>query len=470
MIKKFNFLTPFICFLLGAISTFSLEPYSIYPLIFCFSLGFHLIFNSEKRKQVVANSWSFSFGWFFSGLYWIGAAFFVKSTIFYFLMPFAIILLPAILAFIWTFGFICVYKLKNFYGNKFFWIIIILSSFEFLRGYILEFPWLMPAYFFASNELTLQSFSFLGSYGMNIIFLTIVVVPNIFLQIKTKYIKSIFFLIIPLLSLFYFSYQRHENKTTIFLDNYLVSLVQPNIKQKDKWKKILTNSHYDNLLNLSNSVNNNSNDLYNLIIWPETSFLGVFPRDRNKLLNLSNPVIMQNSKNSLITGVIHYRNYNYYNSAVLINSKNKVEKVYDKNFLVPFGEYIPFKRYLPRFSFLSNKVDFSKGEKKQNLFVANELRFIPLICYEIIFSKYIFKQISDQTQLIVNITNDAWFGNTIGPYQHLQFAKIRAVEFGISVARVANTGISAYFDPYGKMVSEIKLNEKGDTTNILIQR
>ena len=125
-----------------------------------------------NKENKVVNSWSFSFGWFFSGLYWIGAAF-LLSLRYFFLMPFAIILLPAILAFIWTFGFICVYKIKNFYGNKFFWIVIILSSLEFLRGYLLEFPWLMPAYFFASNELTLQSFSFLGSYGMNIVVLTL---------------------------------------------------------------------------------------------------------------------------------------------------------------------------------------------------------------------------------------------------------------------------------------------------------
>ena len=95
---------------------------------------------------------------------------------------------------------------------------------------------------------------------------------------------------------------------------------------------------------------------------------------------------------------------------------------------------------------------------------------MPLICYEIIFNKYIFKKVTPDTSLIINITNDAWFGNTIGPHQHLQFARIRSVEFGIPVARVANTGISAFFSPYGEKILEIKLGERGVESSYMLKK
>ena len=131
---------------------------------------------------------------------------------------------------------------------------------------------------------------------------------------------------------------------------------------------------------------------------------------------------------------------------------------------------MPFKRFLPDLSFLSDKIDFKNGTNNENFNLGKKFNFIPLICYEIIFSKYIFDQIDNKTALIINITNDGWFGDSIGPYQHLQFAKIRAVEFGIPVARVANTGISAFIDPYGEISSQIGINQRGFKTNVLIEK
>ena len=110
---------------------------------------------------------------------------------------------------------------------------------------------------------------------------------------------------------------------------------------------------------------------------------------------------------------------------------------------------------MPRFDFFENKIDFSSSYQINPIAVNKYYKFVPLICYEILFSDLIFKSLDQDTSVIINITNDAWFGNTIGPIQHFQYAKIRAVEFGIPVIRVANTGYSGLIGPYGEVLKKL---------------
>ena len=126
-----------------------------------------------------------------------------------------------------------------------------------------------------------------------------------------------------------------------------------------------------------------------------------------------------------------------------------------------------FLNFLPN---LASDVDFKEGRTKPIIAVNRSIDFMALICYEIIFNNYIFKNLSDKTALIINITNDAWFGNSIGPYQHFDFAKIRAVEFGIPVIRVANTGISGFINPYGEVIEKLELNIDGSKTFNLVDK
>ena len=125
---------------------------------------------------------------------------------------------------------------------------------------------------------------------------------------------------------------------------------------------------------------------------------------------------------------------------------------------------------MPRLEFIENKIDFSRGNKNKAISIKNFYNFIPLICYEILFSNLISKSLDQETSVIINITNDAWFGNTIGPIQHFQFAKIRSVEFGIPVIRVANTGYSGLISPYGEVIKKLNFNEQGTLSFKLINR
>jgi apolipoprotein N-acyltransferase len=147
-----------------------------------------------------------------------------------------------------------------------------------------------------------------------------------------------------------------------------------------------------------------------------------------------------------------------------LNSKGDIIHNYDKIKLVPFGEYIPFRQYLGDFTDIFAPKDFSSGKLKSNPTINGFENIITLICYEILFTNEIVSRLSKKTNLLINITNDAWFGKTIGPYQHFALAKIKAVEFGLPLARVANTGISAYVSPYGEIIGKIALDNKGVKT------
>ena len=155
---------------------------------------------------------SFGFGWFFSGLYWIGSAFLIKSWIFQIILPFALVLLPIFLGVLWGCVFYFSSKLSNIIGNKFIWLTILLSLVEFFRGYFLNFPWLMPSSIFSSNIYTLQSLSFVGAYSMNVISMFLVILPLLLKSNRLMFVKIAVFIMLPILSLFLLSFSRLTNK------------------------------------------------------------------------------------------------------------------------------------------------------------------------------------------------------------------------------------------------------------------
>ena len=203
----------------------------------------------------------------------------------------------------------------------------------------------------------------------------------------------------------------------------------------------------------------NFENKYKIIIWPETSFEGFIPNELNLLSSISKKII-KNKNTTLIVGLLSQENRKLFNSLIFINATGKIDYKYDKIHLVPFGEYIPFRNKLKKIANFLSPRDFSTGVMKENINLRGFGEIITLICYEILFSNEVNRRISDNTKLIINITNDAWFGNTVGPYQHLALAKIRAVETGLPLVRVANTGISAFISPYGEEIVKISLNKE----------
>ena len=160
---------------------------------------------------------------------------------------------------------------------------------------------------------------------------------------------------------------------------------------------------------------------------------------------------------TLIIGATRKDNNNYYNSLLVIKKNHK--KYFDKKILVPFGEFIPFRNYITFMETIAGTVDFKAGFVERNLAITNELSFIPVICYEIIFFWRLLNNNNLNTNLIINITNDAWFGNLVGPYQHFYITKMRASEFNKPILRVSNNGISGIINHDGKILKSTKINQ-----------
>ena len=161
---------------------------------------------------------------------------------------------------------------------------------------------------------------------------------------------------------------------------------------------------------------------------------------------------------TLIIGATRNENKKYFNSLLIVEKNNTY--FFDKKILVPFGEFIPFRSHLGFMDFIAGSSDFNTGSKDRFIEIKDQYTFIPIICYEIIFFWKLLNETNNFSDLIVNITNDAWFGNFVGPYQHLYLTKMRAAEFNKPLVRVSNNGITAIFDNNGKILSSTKLNKK----------
>ena len=239
--------------------------------------------------------------------------------------------------------------------------------------------------------------------------------------------------------------------------NKQIRIIQPNILQKNKWKKDLEEVNFSKLIKLSNKNSKN----VDLLIWPETSvpfFLEYKKNFQNIILNsISKPIILgarryDKSSNKL------------FNSAYYLNANGEVEQIYDKKHLVPFGEFVPFNNFLKIFveTGIENNgiTGFSVGTKTNEIIIDNSIKISLFICYESIFSNEIDAN-TVNSDFIVHLTNDAWFGSYNGPQQHIVQIRARAIEQGLPVLRSANTGISALIDPYGRILKKIPLNIEG---------
>ncbi|TIX61658.1 MAG: apolipoprotein N-acyltransferase, partial [Mesorhizobium sp.] len=204
-----------------------------------------------------------------------------------------------------------------------------------------------------------------------------------------------------------------------------------------------------------------------LILWPETSVPFLFTERPDALTALGD---MLGEGQMLIAGVVREEGGSaagagsrYYNSVVAINDKGEITDAVDKIHLVPFGEYLPFADLFDRFGveqLVAGPMNFAPGNVRHPIALPDGVRALPFICYEVIFPDLVTVDAAS-SQLIVNVTNDAWFGDTPGPYQHFRQAQIRAVENGLPLLRAANNGISAIVDSRGRIVDALAVNTRG---------
>ena len=405
--------------ILGLLLALSFDPYNIpfLPILiiaFFFLKNDYIYKNYKKHfKFFFITGFIFGFSFFLTSIYWISNSISEFNEELVFLTPIPLILLPAVLALFY--GVMQMYNSLH-WNNSRLRVLFFTSSwiiFELLRSFLFTgFPWGLIAYTWSWSIQFVQIVSVIGVYGLS--FLTILCSALIGLSIIKK--ENFIFLIIStliLILLFSYGHIRIKNYSNSYHDNQY-RIVHTNFDQKEKWKKE----------NIEKMASNGSSDL--ITIFPETAF-GIY-----------------NVRNSnWFVGHIREENGDYFNSIGFSN------KIYDKKKLVPFGEYIPYERQLEILGF-KNLIFMGsmRGGKEQQDFVDN---FLPLICYESVFPIFVRKSVKKETELIINISNDAWFGEGTGPQQHFTHTRFRSIEHGISLIRSANKGISALVNPIGKV-------------------
>lgn len=448
-------------FLLGGLSVLSLAPFFYWPILF---LTLPLFLLSHEGCTAPRSGfwlgWWFGFGYFTFGLYWIANALFVDLASFWWVIPFAVMGLPFALSFFWAVASLLVTKIASSTLSRWILFAVFFSATEWLRGHLFTgFPWNLLGYSWVETPL-LQMASWVGIYGLTLYTFILCGIGYFYLSGNKRKLPLILITILTIGICFYGAI-RSDQVTRLPSTENALRLVQPNIAQREKWNADKMPSHFDKLVALSSQPS--EKDIA-AIIWPETatSFFDTFAI---RQFDASVPNFLSSDQH-LITGVLDYGRdkqgkITAYNRLSVFNHQGERTQKYDKHHLVPFGEYLPFQNYLPFNPIASDGVMFTAGAGPQTLWLEGLPAFSPLICYEAIFPHDVIKDGNSRPAWLLNLTNDAWYGKSTGPYQHLTITQLRAVEEGIPLVRVANTGISAVIDTSGKIIASIPLQEAG---------
>lgn len=452
-------------FLAGSLCSLAFAPFHffIFSIISLSLFYFLLEKNFKNKKEIFFLGLSFGYGYFLFGIYWIAISLLVDAANFAWLIPFCLTFIPLTLA--TYFGLFAlsykkiIEKFKfNFTYQKILVFSLIWLVFEILRSILLSgFPWNLQGYTMLTSLEMSQIASIFSVYGLSFFVCIISLIPALLINKKTA--DRIFLTILIILITANFIYGKNRLNTELNSDkNTKLRLVQANIKQDMKWDP---REKYENFIKHIAMSNANQNSDIKAIIWSETSIPYILVNSDIELISHLRKAI--NPEQILISGALRpsFKDGEIdqvFNSTFTID-KNGVLDFYDKNHLVPFGEYVPFQKYIPFVEKITGGAGaFGEGPGPKTL-NTKYFSFSPLICYEVIFANKIINH-DKRPDLLVNTTNDAWFGNSSGPYQHLDAAIMRSIEYGISMARVANTGITAYIDPLGRIKNKINLNEE----------
>jgi len=465
--RSFFFIYIFLL-LLGSLSSFSLPPYNFILINFItYSLFLYFVIFFKEKKVKLLNffflGFSFGYGYFVSSLYWVSNSLTFDQQL-NFLIPIAILGLPILLA---SFYGIAVLAIHSFIKKDYIFLLIFsisLSVFEYLRGILFTgFSWNLISYSWSFSTESIQMLKFIGTYSFN--FFSILIFSIYFnslkpIQFKRIFTKSIF--VFSLLALnFFFGKFIIKNSEFNYYNDVKIKIVQPNIDIANTWGLENENKNLIRLIGLSKG----NKEEKTLFVWPEGMIQQTRPQDLYKYKEYFNKNFSKN--HYIVVGISNpittNGKVNYYNSLVLLNYNAEVVSIYNKIKLVPFGEFIPFEKLLSELGLKKITFgygSFASGNSRKEIEVFKNLSFLPLLCYEIIYSGDL-KLNSNYFNFIINISEDGWFGNSIGPRQHLTQVIFRAVEQGVPIVRSTNTGISAFISPNGKIINSLELNKEG---------
>lgn len=454
-------------FFIGGIGSLIFPPFTsaVWGYVSLISFVFYVFYKEYNKKQLFWLSYVYGMGFYIVGLGWINNALLLDDAISSYI-PVVALAIGLFFGLFWSFPFVISGFGKNIYSKMLYFC----SSFvllEWIRSFIFTgFPWNLLGTVLSFDIHLIQGASIIGTYGLSLCVLSIIcgiVLLLISLCRRKMYWGAIGFIGIPAIfilicaSTFMQSTQDGDIK---------VRLVQPNIPQTYKWDSAKAYENFRKHIDMSKSGLSSDIDL---VVWGEAAVPYPLDRDINHLIEVTEAVP---SGGFLVTGLLRgameYGELIAYNSMFVINEKGDILDYYDKSHLVPFGEYLPFREYLPEFMRpITNIVGtLGKGEKYKNI----KVKGLPLIggaiCYESIFPNEVINK-KEKPEILFVLVNDGWYGISSGPYQHLVASQMRAIEEGITVIRGANTGVSAVISKKGEILGEIGLNVAGKIDVVL---
>ena len=455
-----------IAFVLGALATLAQPPVGAVPVLLLTIPGLlWLLDGVDRRRSAFALGWWFGFGFFVVGLYWISFALLVDVKQFWWLMPVAICGLPAVLALftgvvtlaVWCTGFRGISRIVAF---ALAWI-----AAEWLRGHVATgFPWLLMGYGWVPWTPVLQAAAVVGIYGLGLITLLVAGLPALLTDAAVSRLAARTALAVGLglfVAIAIAGAIRLAGSDTAMVDGVRLRLVQADVAQALKWDPREREGNFQRHLALSLSP---ATPMPTTVIWPETAITFFLSQDVRHRLALADAVppgglILTGAPRATLADDQTIR---FWNSLLAVDGKGAIVGSYDKAHLVPFGEYLPARAWLPSWirSVAAGPNDFSPGPGPRTMRLPGLPPVSPLICYEAIFPGAVTDP-ADRPDWLLNLTNDGWYGLSAGPHQHFAIAQSRAVEEGLPLVRVANTGISGVVDSYGRITARLGLGEGG---------
>lgn len=411
-----------------------------------------------------ATGWWFGFGYFLAGLWWVGGALLVDAEAFAWALPFAVLGLPLVLA---VFHGVAAALARLMWSDGIGRIAALAAGFgiaEWLRVFVLTgFPWNPVGFMAMPAPLLMQSSAVVGPVGMNVLAVFVFAMPALAAARRHRLAGAMLAAALVALHVGY-GYWALSRPAPAAARQLTVRIVQPAVDQAEKWDAKVRDRIFRTLLDLSATPPGQPRP--ELVLWPETS-VPFLLTDRPDALVAIGELLQPGQQ--LLAGVVRGEgdpaapDARYYNSVVAINDAGEIVDAVDKVHLVPFGEYLPFEDVFASLGVrkvVSLPLDFSAGAARHAIALPGGTRAVPFVCYEIIFPELVGADAA-RSDVIVSVTNDAWFGDTPGPYQHFRQAQIRAVETGLPVLRAANTGISGVIDARGRVVDALAINVQG---------
>jgi apolipoprotein N-acyltransferase len=478
-----------IAFAAGAVGALALPPFDFLPAMLApmmtavWLIDGSAVVDASGRstgrsvRSAFAAGWWWGFGYFVAGLWWLGAAFLVEADKFAWALPLGVLALPAGLAFFPAIGFAIARLFWSPGAARILALTVGLCASEWLRAVALTgFPWNEIGMALGQNLLLAQFASIVGLHGLTILTIAIFAAPATLADERSGrwFSGPVFCALAALGLLAVFGAFRLSAPDAALVAGVKLRIMQPNVAQDADFRPQNKDAIMRRYLALSDRATSpNSTGVADVshLIWPESAFPFLLARDPQALAQIAD---LLHGGATLITGAARVAERlpgdtraRYFNSIQVIDSHGALLDRYDKQHLVPFGEYLPFADFFDRFGvtqLIHIPGGFDAGAGASVLHAPGLPDALPLICYEAVFPREIgsiFHSDENRAGWMLNVTDDAWFGVTPGPHQHFAQARLRAIEQGLPLVRAANTGISAVADGLGRVIAELPLGVEG---------